>query len=54
MIMPLGFAQLKTTYNRFERFKLTVTRGKTIPYVDVTIRKKLWRTLMRLFLAQFI
>jgi len=37
--MPLDFAQLKR-FKRFERFKMTVTRGKTIPYVDDTITKK--------------
>jgi len=37
--MPLEFAQLKRL-KRFERFKMTVTRGKTIPYVDDTITKK--------------
>jgi len=26
---------------RFERFNMTVTHGKTIPYVDDTIVKKL-------------
>jgi len=30
---------------------MTVTHGKTIPYVDDTITKRLWRTLMRLVLA---
>jgi len=36
--MPLGFAQLKR-FKRCERIKMTITRGKTIPYVDGTIKK---------------
>ena len=37
--MALGFAQLKR-FKRVERFKMTVNRGKTIPYVDDTITIK--------------
>jgi len=37
IIKLLGFA-LKQFFERFERFKMTVTRVKTIPYVDDTIK----------------
>jgi len=37
--MLLGFTLLKR-FDRFVRFIMTVTHGKTIPYVDDTITKK--------------